>query len=190
MRTLQATLSGKDSGGYAFQNVMHFTTTNDTDDEHTILNALNQELVDNLLPSFTAAMSDSTYLLNIGSRLVGNGVSGYTLNHPLNIPGDRDLQQYPAPVSGKLAFYPKTGGNVGHIYLAGACDGDYIGDAIQSTYQGLLEDIITALETYDGTDATFGWQLVVYNRKLFAGIAVASVVALLTACYLSKRARP
>jgi hypothetical protein len=187
-QTIQATISGIDSGGYLWENVFHVTTNTVLTSEHDILDAMNTKINSVITGPYALAMSSQCKILDIASKIIG-GAASYTLHKAVNIPGTRDISAYPGPVNGKIAWLPKTGSHVGHQYLAGACNGDFDTDIILPGYKTLVEAVIAAFMTLDGSDISYGWQLVIYNRKTLAAISVAAGVALLTACYLSKRAR-
>jgi len=188
MRTLQCTIAGKDSGGYAWMNVFHVTTTDDALAEHLILDALNAAVIAAIIPVYQAAMAASCIMLDVSSRLAPP-TAGFTLHNPISEGGTRDIPAYPGPVNGKIAWYPESGSHVGHTYVTGCCEGDFTNDVIDPAYLSLLEDLIGGFMSFDGTPATYGWQLVVYSVSTEVATPVSAGTALSTATYLSKRAR-
>jgi hypothetical protein len=187
-KTLQVTISGKDGGGYVWQNVFHVTSTDEIHSEHDILSALVDAVDDVVRPAMVFAMNESVTILDIAARLIG-GAAGYTFHKPVSFDGSRGGDATAGAIAGKLAFYPETGAHIGHMFVAGVQADDYVNDSITDGYATLLRAIADALESFDGTDATYAWQFVIYNRKTLATIAVASAAALLTVGVLSKRVR-
>lgn len=188
MRILQASISGRDFNGFVWQNVFCVTTTDDTALVPAVLTALNNKIDAAILPDMLAAMSDQCTVLDIASRII-SAPSSYTIHKSENVAGDRVDPQDSGAIAGRIAWFPLTGAYVGHQYITGVCEDDFNNDFIAPAYEALLTTLLNTMRSLDGSDATWGWQLAIYNKKLATAVPVAAGEVMVKAGILSKRIR-
>ena len=187
-RDIQTTISGKDSGGFIFENVLNLTTDDMVSTVQEVLDAINLEVTTVILPAYAAAMTLANVLLDVSSRMSGITPS-YSLHNPVSIVGARDLDSAVGALSGVLNFLPVSGVFIGRMFVAGCAVRDFVNDIIDPDYLGLLEDLAGALGTWDGTNATWHWQLKVLNKVANSTVSVTGVTARNRPTTLNKRMR-
>lgn len=187
-RVLQTTISGVDANGYAWQNVLHFETVDESTPVNEQLVALNASITDNIIPAYKAASNEENQFFDVGSREI-TPTTSYTIHQPLAEVGDRAEVSNTGAVAGRIAFYPITGAYVGHIFITGVCSPDFVNDNISEDYLALLEDIRTALMLYTGETALGDFRLGIFNKKLSTIVYVVASAVLGRIGVLSKRVR-
>lgn len=188
MRILQTTLSGKDAGGYIFQNVGHFSTDDDDTEEFTVLSAMNAAYQLAVIDPYTAAANESVLLLNIASRFVSPSGS-YSVNLPINEAGIQAGDPSVGALCGKVGFYPATGSRVGRIFVAGPIDANFTNDQATTAYLTLLSAVGSAFVSFDGTGGPYNFQFGLWGKVLSGFSPLVEQAAIATPGVLSKRIR-
>jgi len=188
MRDLQLTISGRDSGGFVFQNVLNLSTTDDVSPIKDVLTAILNEFDATILPEYTSCMSTGSHILNTGARMSGLTPS-YTMNRPQTTIGSRGSPELPGGVASMITWYPENGTHTGRIFVVGPINTDYIDDQISSTLLTLLQDLGDAFMTWDGSDPTWGWQLLIVNQTALTAEKVVSYAVRNRPTLLNKRIR-
>jgi len=187
-KTLQVTYSGKDSGGYVWQNVFHVEIEEGADNEAVYLSAVADVIDTAITDALAAAMADTCAIYDLATKVIFD-VPSYSFHKVLNRVGDRDVNQDTGAIAGKIVWFPVAGNAVGHQFITGVCEGDYESDVIQGPYEILLAAVKDAFLTLNGTAAPYVPQLTIYNKVTNAHQDVASGAVLLSPCILSKRIR-
>lgn len=188
MRNLQLTISGHDAGGFVFQNVLNISTTDDMSPNKDVLTAILDEIDTVILPPYQAAMSTGSIILDTAARFNGL-ISSYTMHRPQDAGGARATMEYPGGVCSMLTWFPESGVHVGRMYVVGPINTDFQGDEISPTYLTLLEDLGDAFMTWDGTNATWGWQLLIVNQTALTAEKAVSYAVRHRPTLLNKRIR-
>jgi hypothetical protein len=186
-RIYECTISGRDGGGYVWQNVFHVEGDDSAGNEVFMLKALTDYVTTNIVPVLAAAQSGDGRIYDVAARQAT--ASSFTYHNPIDVAGTRAGGENVGAVCGKIAWFPLTGSRVGHQFISGCLPGDYVGDVLQPAYKTLLDDLITVFMAMDGTPALELWQFVVLNKKTVVATHVAAGVALVGPGVLSKRVR-
>lgn len=184
----QVTISGKDGGGFLWQNVIHIRGTVATTPTLADMKELADYVQGNLITPLRAAKAESNTMLNIGIKEVLPG-SSFTFNRPMNEPGDRVGTENVGAVAGKITMYPETGAITGRIFINGCLDDDFDKDVIQPAYETLLDDVADALNLIDGSPITFLWELGIFNKDTSGFVPVDGCATQQQPGILSKRVR-
>lgn len=184
----QVTISGKDSGGYVWQNVFHVRGTLAAAVTTADFQALVTFVTDELIPPMAAAKADSNVMLNIGVKQV-LPVATYTYNSPINQAGDRSGTENLGAVAGKITMYPVSGAITGRMFLNGCLDTDFEADVIVTAYQTLLDGVADALNLFDGSPLSYLWELGIYNKETSGFVVVDECASQQRPGVLSKRVR-
>lgn len=162
----QVNVSGIDSGGFSWENVFHVSSTyagGDTTFETA--DHLNQFVAATLGTPWAAVMNDQASILAISSRCIAP-VPNFTRLLPFTNAGTRILTPAIGAVCGRLVFLPTDAPlHVSSLFVNNGCEGDFVIDQIQAGYQGLLQDLGDAFLLFDGSTATYEWQLIQWHRK-------------------------
>lgn len=158
------TISGKDAGGFVFENVFHVQNVYaGANTPFKQAGDLASYVIDNIVPSYLGAMNDNAEILAVSGRCIDTSGS-FTNTKPAASFGTRPGVAYPGAVQGRLVFIPSVPPlRVSSFYVAGSCEGDFVNDIILSTYQTMLEALGDAFMLIDGSDATYAWQLIQFH---------------------------
>jgi hypothetical protein len=151
-RIVQVTLSGKDAGGFVFQNVMHCTVDPGADDEPTVLADVCDTYEIALETPYKNAIPDSFKLFDLAARFI-DGAGGFTFHKPLNIIGMRVENASAGALAARATFYPASGPHSGHMYIAGVVDGDVEDDLLTDAYIALVQDVVDGVVGIVGAGA-------------------------------------
>lgn len=184
----QVTISGKDGGGYLWQNVIHVRGSDTPPIPVSVYQALADFIDVGLVAAMTQAKADSNIILNIGVKEVLPG-SSFTYNHPVNEPGTRSGVENVGAIAGKITEYPESGTVTGRMFVNGCLDSDFVNDTISTMYEPLLAEVADALNLIDGTDPGHAWELVIFNKVTSAAVVVDESATVSTPGVLSKRVR-
>lgn len=187
-RDIEVTISGRDKGGYVFENVVNLTTDDMAASVAAVLDAINQEVVTVIIPAYKAAMTAGCFLLDVASRMSGITPS-YTLHTPINEEGARVGEANPGAIAGVINWLPATGVRIGRMFVPGNVVGDFVGDVIEAAYLALLQDLANAFTTWDGTPAIWAWQLKILNKTANTTVDVAGSTVRTRCTALNKRMR-
>lgn len=165
-KVFQCTVSGIDAGGFAWQNVFHVSSNYaGVDSDFVVAGALNQFIATTLGTPWAAAINDQSTILAVSSRCI-DPVPNFTNVLPFTNVGVRILTPALGAVCGRLVFLPTAAPlHVSSMFINNGCEGDYVKDQLQAGYQGLLEDLGDAFLLFDGTTATYEWQLIQWHVK-------------------------
>lgn len=162
-KILELTVSGKDAGGYIWENVLHFSTDNAGQPDALDCDALNTQFITNVEDALLGAMNESTSILNYGSRVILPTPS-FTVNTPSNSVGTQVGSPSVGALCGKISFYPDNGKLTGRMFVAGPVDEDFTADEATTAYMELLTDIVTGLLVFDGSLAPFDFQFGLFSK--------------------------
>jgi len=164
MAVVQCTISGIDSGGFAWSNVFHFQGVQGAGSFFDFLDFVNGIIETSIIPKYQAAANDLTKFLDIGTKGVGADAS-YTLHKKLALSGSRAVAAFMGAVCPLIRFLPDSGSLVGGMFAVGAGVADFVGDEIQAAYVILLQDLANTMTAFDGTVGPHNLQLVTYNKN-------------------------
>lgn len=188
MKIIEVTISGKDSGGYIFQNVSHYQTDDTETTDATLLEAMNSAIVDNVITPYTNCMNSSSTILNVASRMK-SPTPGFTINLPMNEPGTVEGDPAVGALCGKIGFYPDAGYRVGRMFVAGPVDQAFTDDQATSTYQGELQSLGDAFVGIMASIGTYHFQFGLWGKPLSGFVAFTRSKAMGSPGVLSKRIR-
>jgi hypothetical protein len=163
-RTCEVTISGRDAGGFVWQNVFHVNTDDTTSDLPTLLGALTEYIAGIIPTPLSEAMNSAALILDVAAREIQPSTS-YTYHLPQNILGTRGDPASVGAVCGRINFLPATGTKQGRMFVPCGCDGDFVMDVITDDYLDLLNAVGDAYNGINGSEAPYGWQLVVYAKE-------------------------
>lgn len=184
----QVTISGKDSGGYVWQNVIHVRGSDTPPIEVSVMSELASYILAGLCTAMAAAKADTNIVLNVGVKVVLPAAS-FTYNAPANMEGMRTGTENVGAIAGKITMYPTEGTATGRMFLNGCLDDDFDRDSISGAYLTLLNDVADALNLIDGSDVTHAWELGIFNKETSAFVSVDECRSVATPGVLSKRVR-
>jgi hypothetical protein len=187
-RIIESTISGRDAGGFVWENVFHVLTSDDVTDTFPLLTALNSEIETSIMPAFTAAMAAGTFLLDIASKIIDPATT-YTLHQSENEEGARVGDAALGAIAGVLKWLPVTGIHTGRMFICCGLIGDFVNDVMDAAYHGLLTTLANAFTALDGSDPSFGWQLTIHSKKAGTDTPVAGNSVLFRPTTLNKRLR-
>jgi len=188
MRVIQLTISGKDAGGYIWQNVQHFQTSDDAATQTVLLNAFLDAAELALIDPYTACMNESCVILNLGARVI-NPTTSYTINRGHNDAGLQAGDPSVGALAGKIGFYPSAGADTSRIFVAGPTTDDFTNDAATDPYLTLLQALGDAFLTFDGTAMPYQFVFGIWSRDTSDFTAITGATAQSSPGVLSKRVR-
>ena len=187
-RTAQCTISGKDAGGYIWENVFYMRTADSAASDFSTLHDLTDTIDTDIIPALKPAMNESCSILNIAAKFI-DPAGSYTVNKPINEPGTQAGTPSVGALCGKITWFPDTAFVTGRQFIAGPTDEDFDVDVPTSAYQTLLAAIVTAFLLFDGTAGTYLWQFGLWTRKTKAFQNFIAGVPMGSPGVLSKRVR-
>ena len=188
MRILQLSISGKDGGGYIWQNVQHFSTGDDDTAQNEVMNALLDAVEATILDPYSAVMNESSSILNIGARFISPTTS-YTINRGENIVGINAGTPAIGALAGKIAFYAAVGANSGRIFVAGPTDESFTLDQATEAYLTLLQSLGDSFLTFNGITGPFSFGFGVWSIDTADFTLTVAATAQSSPGVLSKRIR-
>lgn len=186
---IQSAIYGRDSGGFAWENVVAFKGIPDgAQTVWAMLKALNDQIIANVIPAIGAAISEDAEILGVTSKLVAPD-SSPSRNSPRPTIGGRSAQQYPGGVCGRVIFIPDPPGvHVGWIFVNCLCEGDFVNDVMISGTITLLQVIGAAFTGFDGSGPN-EFQICIQNRVTHDFVSVSDYDVDYKPTTLNKRMR-
>lgn len=185
--TCRVTITGVDSGGYVFENVLTINGTFSTEAMYQIAQTLGDYLADPFLVTYVEAFPNVVKILTL-SVVTLLPDPGITFIQAVNEFGGRDVMQASGTLALGFQLVPNDGvPPVGHQYVPCLGDGDVEADVIvvDPTFTALA----AAYAAIDGTAPTYAWQLAVWNKETKTGRPVFHATQMVKPVVLSKRQR-
>lgn len=161
--TIEVTISGIDCGGFPWQNVFYVEEGSTGTELNERLAACASRIETDIVPALADCMNDASKIFNIGCKQIEPETS-YTYNLPQDVVGTRAGDSSTGAIAGRIDFLPGTGTAKGRTYVQGAIQADVKNDVITNTYLALLEALGDAYMLLDGSNPTFFWQLIIFNK--------------------------
>lgn len=188
-KVIEIVVSGKDGGGFVFENVMHIGSGNPLmANDFNLAKAAVQLFSTTCMASYLAGLPASASVLAIRGRVV-SPAGGLSYVKPVGTAGGAAGVQSSGTLGGGLIMIPTTGVKpVGHSYLPWANDGDITNDVVSPALTTRIQNYCDTLDLLDGSDEN-NMALTIYNKALLTDVLVDECQPMGYPVVLSKRGR-
>lgn len=189
--TFQVTISGRESGGFVWENVFHVTNSyGGTDSTFAQSGTLAALVAATIVPDYAASMASDATILAVSARAI-DAVPSLTNVIPSVVPGTRGASGQVGSIAGRIVFIPTPGSTrPSSMFCPGGMPGDFVNDQIQAPYLGFLNAVGDDFLLLDGSDVTYQWQLVQWHKKTSSSTNIDEFYVSPNPSSLNKRIRP